>query len=177
MRYSELLAEVHRQLAGQWGAKPDPGADRRFSASVPDWPVFSDTAEALQRLRRHYRLVILSNVDRKSFAGSLPKLGVDFDAVFTAEDIGSYKPDPRNFDYLIARAHEMGFARSDILHTAQSLYHDHASANAAGLASCWIDRRVGAEGWGATTPPQAGVRWDFRFPTLAAMADAREEEN
>jgi 2-haloacid dehalogenase len=176
MLYSELLAGVHRELAARWGVAADEGADRRFGAWVPDWPAFPDTAEALRRLERHYRLVILSNVDRKSFAGSLPKLGVTFEAVFTAEDIGSYKPDSRNFAYLIERLGERGFGQADILHTAQSLYHDHVPAQAAGLATCWIDRRAGAEGWGATMAPPAGVRWDFRFTSLAEMAGARERE-
>ncbi|MBV8456785.1 MAG: haloacid dehalogenase type II [Acetobacteraceae bacterium] len=176
MPYSELLALVRRELAARWGMVADEAADRRFGASVPDWPAFRDTAEALRRLERYYRLVILSNVDRKSFAGSLPKLGVTFEAVFTAEDIGSYKPDARNFTYLIERLRERGFGPGEILHTAQSLYHDHVPAQAAGLATCWINRRAGAEGWGATMAPPAGARWDFRFATLREMAAAREGE-
>jgi 2-haloacid dehalogenase len=176
MLYSELLATVHRELAARWGVVADEAADRRFGASVPDWPAFPDTAEALQRLSWFYRLVILSNVDRKSFARSLPKLGVEFEAVFTAEDIGSYKPDARNFAYMIERLGKRGFGRGDILHTAQSLYHDHVPAQAAGLATCWIDRRAGAKGWGATMAPPAGTRWDFRFATLKEMAAAREGE-
>jgi 2-haloacid dehalogenase len=176
MLYSEMLAAIHRELGARWGVAANEVADRRFGASVPDWPAFPDTAKALQRLSRYYRPAILSNVDRKSFAGSLPKLGVAFEAVFTAEGIGSYKPDARNFAYMIERLSERAFGRADILHTAQSLYHDHVPAQAAGLATCWIDRRAGANGWGATMAPPAGVRWDFRFATLAEMAAAREAE-
>jgi 2-haloacid dehalogenase len=121
--------------------------------------------------------VILSNVDRASFAATLPRLGVAFDAVFTAQDIGSYKPDPRNFAYLVDRLAAMGIAKTDILHTAQSLFHDHAPANAAGLASAWIDRRQDAAGWGATSPPPPGVRYDFRFPSMAGMVQAHQAES
>jgi len=110
------------------------------------------------------------------FAGSLPRLGVAFDLVCTAEDVGSYKPDPRNFAYLIEKLAGVGIARDQVLHTAQSLYHDHAPANAAGLASAWIDRRGGAPGGGATSAPPPGVRYDFRFTTLAEMAAARSAE-
>jgi 2-haloalkanoic acid dehalogenase type II len=176
MLYSALLAAVHRELARGWGVATNEEECALFGASIGDWPAFPDTPDALRRLKPHYRLIILSNVDRASFARTLPRLGVEFDAVFTAEDIGSYKPDPRNFAYLIQKLAEMGIERNQILHTAQSLYHDHASANAAGLASAWIDRRAGAAGGGATKPPPAGVRYDFRFTSLADMAAARAAE-
>jgi 2-haloacid dehalogenase len=172
MRYSELLCDVHAQLARAWGVAPIAAESEAFGASVGDWPAFSDTVAALQYLRQHYKLVILSNVDRASFAATLPRLGVPFDAVFTAEDIGSYKPDPRNFAYLVEHLAPLGLARGDILHTAQSLFHDHAPANAAGLASAWIDRRQDAAGWGATSPPPPGVHYDFRFASMAEMAQA-----
>ncbi len=176
MRYSELLTEVHAQLARAWNVAPLAAESQAFGASVGDWPAFGDTVAALQYLKQHYKLVILSNVDRASFAATLPRLGVTFDAVFTAEDIGSYKPDPRNFAYLVEHLATMGLARGDILHTAQSLFHDHAPANAAGLASAWIDRRQDAEGWGATSPPPPGVHYDFRFASMTEMAQAHRAE-
>jgi 2-haloacid dehalogenase len=120
--------------------------------------------------------VILSNVDRASFAHSQKRLGVAFDAVYTAQDIGSYKPDPRNFEYLLARLAEQGIAPEQILHTAESLYHDHIPAKRFGLATCWIHRRAGQEGHGATRSPEVDVRPDFRFPTLGAMAAAHRAE-
>jgi 2-haloacid dehalogenase len=172
MRYSELLCDVHAQLARAWGVAPVASESQAFGASVGEWPAFGDTVAALRHLKQRYKLVILSNVDRASFAATLPRLGVTFDAVFTAEDIGSYKPDPRNFAYLIEHLAAMGLARGDILHTAQSLFHDHAPANAAGLASAWIDRRQDAQGWGATSAPPPGVRYDFRFASMAEMAQA-----
>lgn len=172
LRYADLLATVHGQLATLWGVAPDAAGDASFGASVGDWPAFPDTAAALQYLKQHYRLVILSNVDRASFARSATRLGVDFDAVYTAQDIGSYKPDPRNFIYLINKLAETGTPREKVLHTAQSLFHDHAPANAAGLASAWIDRRHASGGFGATATPPDGVRWDFRFTSLGDMAEA-----
>jgi 2-haloalkanoic acid dehalogenase type II len=176
MVYSELLAEVHRQLAKQWNIPASPEDHARFGASVPDWPAFPDSPAALQYLKQHYKLVILSNVDRTSFAGSNTRLGVTFDGVYTAQDIGSYKPNPANFRYLLERLTEQGYGKADILHTAQSLFHDHAPAKRCGLASAWIDRRQGQEGWGATMPPPEDAAYDFRFPTLAAMADAHRNE-
>jgi 2-haloalkanoic acid dehalogenase type II len=175
MPYSDVLTAVHVRLARLWGVAADAGADLRFGASVPDWPAFPDTAGALAYLKQHFRLVVLSNVDHGSFAGSLPRLGVAFDAVHTAQDIGSYKPDPRNFRYLLDRLAEQGVTPSRVLHVAQSLFHDHAPANAIGLASAWIDRRHDRTGWGATAAPPAGVRWDFRFRTLEEFAEAHRQ--
>ncbi len=174
--YPELLSRVHGAIAAHFGVAPDPGAAQAFGASIEDWPAFPDSAGALADLKRDYRLVILSNVDRASFAHSQRKLGVAFDAVYTAQDIGSYKPDPRNFEYLLARLAEQGIAREQILHTAESLYHDHVPAKRIGLATCWIHRRAGQAGHGATHRPDTEVHPDFRFPTLAAMAAARRAE-
>jgi 2-haloalkanoic acid dehalogenase type II len=148
----------------------------RFGNSVPEWPAFPDSAESLLYLKQHYRLVILSNVDRESFRGSNRRLGVEFDAIFTAQDIGSYKPDLRNFHYMLERLAGMGIGKGDALHTAQSLFHDHAPARQVGLATAWIDRRHAASGWGATMPPPEGTSWDFRFDSLAAMVEAHRAE-
>ena len=99
--YSDLLAVVHRDLAANLDLDTNEDMDVAFGASVPNWPEFADSAGALAFLSERYRLVILSNVDRTSFAGSNERLKVEFDAIYTAEDIGSYKPDPANFDYLL----------------------------------------------------------------------------
>jgi 2-haloacid dehalogenase len=176
MLYPDLLAQVHRRLARDWGVTVSDAAHVAFGRSVPEWPAFPDTVAALEYLKRYYRLVILSNVDRASFAASNVKLGVRFDAICTAQDIGSYKPDARNFRYLIGAVGRLGFEPRAILHTAQSLYHDHAPAQAAGLASAWIDRRHEQSGWGATRAPEATPAYDFRFQSLAQMARAHGAE-
>ena len=103
------------------------------------------------------------------------KIGVEFDAVYTAEDVGSYKPADANFEYLLAHLKsDLGLERSDVLHTAQSLRHDHAPANRFGLANAWIDRqRLSAGGgWGATERVETLPATDFVFFSLAAMAEA-----
>ncbi|MBI0434728.1 haloacid dehalogenase type II [Roseomonas sp. KE0001] len=176
MLYSGLLANVHRQLADEWGIEPDEAEHLRFGASVPDWPAFPDAAGALAYLKRHYRLAILSNVDRASFAGSAQRFGTAFDIVCTAQDIGSYKPSLRNFEHLLARLAALGHGQGEVLHVAQSLFHDHAPAKRMGLASAWIDRRRHPEGWGAASPPSSGAGYDFRFASLAGLAAAHQAE-
>jgi 2-haloalkanoic acid dehalogenase type II len=172
MAYSDLLAEVHGQLAAEWAVPRDPAEDAAFGRSIADWPAFPDSVEALRYLKQHFRLIILSNVDRTSFKATNERLGVTFDAIYTAQDIGSYKPDPRNFAYLVDRVTQQGTPREKLLHVAQSLFHDHVPAQAIGLPTAWIDRRHNAGGWGATSPVPSGFRYDFRFTSLAELADA-----
>ncbi len=172
MPYPLILARVLRRLAADWGVACRDADAAAFGRSIGGWPAFADSPAALRSLKRHHRLVVLSNVDRRSFAASNARLGVDFDHVFTAEDIGCYKPDPRTFAYLVDRLAADGVAPSDVLHVAQSLYHDHGPARRAGLATCWIDRRAGRTGAGATPPPPAGATADFRFESLAGLVEA-----
>jgi 2-haloacid dehalogenase len=177
--YSDLLAVVHRDLAASLDLDSDDDMDNAFGASVPDWPEFADSPGALAFLAERYRLVILSNVDRTSFAGSNERLKVEFDAIYTAEDIGSYKPDPANFDYLLGHLEDdFDVVADSVLHVAQSLYHDHAPAKAAGLDTVWIDRqRLSAGGeWGATTPIEHPPEPDHVFFSMADMARAIEED-
>ncbi len=139
MIYSDLLQTVHGELAGKWGVESRPGEALAFGNSVKDWPAFDDAPEALAYLKQHYKMVTLTNCDRESYKGSNKRLGFEWDAIYTAQDVGSYKPDRRNFDYLLEHLRaDFGFGKGDILHTAQSLFHDHVPATAYGLATAWI---------------------------------------
>ncbi len=176
--YRDILARVHAKLAERWNLKSTDAMDRAFGLSVGTWPPFPDTVEALAYLKRHYKLVILSNVDRQNFAATNKLLRIDFDAICTAEDIGSYKPDPRNFAYLLNTTAKLGHTKADLLHTAQSLYHDHAPAERADIARCWINRRGDrGTGSGATKAVEQRPTLNFEFPTLSAMAAAHKVES
>ena len=175
--YPDILAGVHASIAREWGVDPDPALARAFGESVPDWPAFPDSAEALRYLKGHFRLVILSNVHRAGFAASNEKLEVEFDAIYTAQDIGSYKPDPRNFHYMLEHLErDFGVTRGGILHTAESLFHDCATARSLGLATAWIHRRAAAGGFGATRAVAEKPDVDFYFTSLGEMADAHRSE-
>jgi 2-haloalkanoic acid dehalogenase type II len=164
-------------MAKHWGLEASESEAAVFGGSVGDWPAFPDSKEALAYLKRHYTLVTVTNCDRESYQGSARRLGEPWDAIWTAQDIGSYKPSPRNFDYLLSHMKdEFGIARQQILHTAQSLFHDLVPATAAGLATAWIDRRKGAAGHGATPPPPGAYRIDFHFGSLAEMVEAHKAE-
>ncbi len=170
--YPQVLAEAMRCTGDELGVAVSDQDAEEFGRSVGQWPAFADSMAALQILAQHYRLIILSNIDRASFAESNEKLGVTFDAIITAEDLGSYKPDPRNFAALIERAGEMEIPTGKLLHVAQSLFHDHVPAKEIGLPTVWINRRHSKPGWGATPDPGGAVTPDWEFTSMAAFAEA-----
>lgn len=169
--YSNVMREVLKAMAAEMRVDAPQLWVERLARSVGEWPPFTDSAEALNKLKRRFKLCILSNVDRMSFAGSNAKLMVDFDLIVTAQDVGSYKPDPRNFEALVSRLGEIGIGRHEILHVAQSLYHDHGPASKMGLPSVWIDRRGDQGGFGATLPPEGQPSYDRAFPSMRAFAE------
>ncbi|KAL2842403.1 hypothetical protein BJY01DRAFT_236001 [Aspergillus pseudoustus] len=174
MAYSQLLTTIHPQLTAQLGlAVPTPEESKQFGESIGTWPAFPDTVHALKRLSRQYKLAVLSNVDRESFAktnaGSLE--GFPFDLIITAQDVGSYKPDLRNFDHMLTAVKEkFDIDPSQVLQTAQSQFHDHHPAHKVGLKSVWIERP------GATMGNLSENIYDWKFDTLGDMADALERE-
>ena len=174
--YEQILTTVYRQMAVHYGITANEADARRFGASVKFWPAFPDTSPALRYLQRYYKLVILSNVDQASFTASQEILDIKFDSVFTAEEIGSYKPDPHNFHFMIRRLQEEGFAKEQILHTAQSIFHDHLPASSVGLDTAWIDRRRGTPGWGATAVPVEVPEVNFHFGSLQELVMAHRKE-
>lgn len=179
MLYTNLLASVHKMLAAKFELRTTEQLDTDFGSSIHHWPAFPDSASALRYLKTQFKLVILSNVSRAGFAASNRKLGVNFDAIYTAEDIGSYKPASANFEYLLERLkQDLGLEKADILHTAQSIYHDHVPARDFGLANAWIDRqRLSETGeWGATARVDVLPKIDFLFFTMQEMADALKVE-
>ena len=105
------------------------------------------------------------NIDDDLFRFSKKLLGVEFDHVFTAQQIGSYKPSHRNFEYLIQH---VGAPQHKILHVAQNLFHDSVPAKEMGLSTVWVNRRQGLSGFGATPPAEAEP--DLTVPDLRALA-------
>jgi hypothetical protein len=100
------------------------------------------------------------------------QLGVAFDRILNAQDIGSYKPSARNFDYMTEKLESLGIQPATLLHTAESLFHDHVPAKREGLPSVWINRRHDRPGWGATPEPSQEWSYDLEFASMRAFADA-----
>jgi len=164
-RYRVVLRDVATEIASFLGVEVDPQENDMFADSIEYWMPFPDTVDALRRLKKHFQLAIVSNIDDALFAHSARHLEVPFDHVITAEQVQSYKPSHNNFLRAIER---IGVARDEILHVAQSLYHDIKPANELGLASVWINRRGDKRGFGATKPAEANP--SLEIPDLATLA-------
>ncbi len=165
--YRAVLASGLRGLGQDLGLAVTDETAAVFGDSVGDWPAFPDSAAALARLKERYRLGVITNCDDDLFALSNRRLGVVFDWVVTAQQAGSYKPDPASFGLAFQR---IEVPRERILHVAQSLYHDHVPAKALGMTTVWIDRRHGRAGAGAT--PLATAAPDLTFADMASFAEA-----
>jgi 2-haloacid dehalogenase len=166
-RYTEVLAAGLRGVAMEFGFTPTEDEAARFSRSVEAWPTFPDSVDALTLLKRRFRLGVITNCDDDLFAASNRRLGVEFDWIVTAEQVGAYKPSEANFLVAFER---IGLPRDRIVHVAQSLFHDHVPAKRLGLTTAWIDRRHDRPGSGAT--PAAQARPDATFPDMASFAES-----
>ena len=162
--YRQVLSDVVRGFGEALGFEPSEEERSSLANSIGDWAPFEDTVDALMALRGRYRLAIISNIDDDLFAKSAPKLGVDFDEIVTAQQVGAYKPSLQNFSMAFER---LGHDPSAVLHVAQSLHHDIAPARELGLACVWVNRRAGRRGTGATAP--ATARPDLEVPDLQTL--------
>lgn len=174
--YKAVLAMTYGRMAAEFGVPASEEDKTKFGDSVGDWPAFADTLDALKRLHKHFKLVILSNVDLVSFKRTLTDQmpGIDFDAIYTAQEIGTYKPDLNNFEYMVSHLEkDHGVKKEDIIHTAQSLFHDHVPAKQFGLVSAWIERGEKGESAIGGKPSDFGDKIDlqWRFKTMGEMAD------
>jgi 2-haloacid dehalogenase len=132
LTYREVLTESMRRL----GAPA--GTEHGLADSLPGWRAFPEVANSLEELRRRgWRLAILSNTDDDFIAASQVRIGVPFDEVVVAQEIGSYKPGHRHWEEFFARTRAR---REGHVHVAASLFHDIAPANELGLRSVWINR-------------------------------------
>jgi 2-haloacid dehalogenase len=163
--YRAVLAGSLGGLADELGIEVTAEELAAFGGSVPGWPAFDDSPDALRRLATRYRLGIITNCDDDLFAASALRLEVPFEWVFTAEQAQDYKPSIAPFVMALTA---IDVPKERVLHVAQSLYHDHVPAKALGLATAWVNRRHDRPGSGAT--PRAEAAPDLEVPDLASLA-------
>lgn len=172
----QVLARIYKAIAAEWGIDIVQGEAESFAQSMSEWEPFPDTIAAIQKLSKHYKLVPLSNCDRGTFARVLsgPFREVKFDAVYLAEDIGSYKPDHRNFEYLLKYVREdFGVAKEEVLMVAHGLSSDHVPTKELGIESAWI-RRETSEAEERVFEGRVAYKW--RWDTLGDFAKDVESE-
>lgn len=164
--YKQVLGGVMESLGAELEFTPAESDLRALPESVGSWPPFPDSVEALQRLQVGFELVILSNIDDDLFAQTETLLGFEFDEVITAQQVGSYKPSTENFHSALER---LQVSRQQVLHVAQSLFHDHEPAKQLGFTTAWINRPSRCPGVGLAPPTQASP--DVELPDLESLAE------
>jgi putative hydrolase of the HAD superfamily len=176
IRFPDALVDVYADLAREFNLPTDHGAAQGFRDSIRVWPAFPDSAEALRRLKGRFRLVAMTNAQRWSLEHMARTLGNPFHDSVTVDDVRAEKPDPQFFHFNRGRQSAHGYVLEDILHVAQSQYHDIGVAKRLGYRTCWIERRKGKKGFGGSPPPEQMTVPDFHFSTLAELADAVDRE-
>jgi putative hydrolase of the HAD superfamily len=175
-RSSKAMESVYLHVAAELGFPADDQCAAAFQRDVLDWPAFDDSIAALKRLRKNFRLVAMTNADRVALSAYAHTLGDPFDDTVCTDDTGVAKPNPQFFAYNRGRQAAFGYKFGEILHTAQSQYHDIGIATELGYATCWIERRQGMKGFGGSPTPDTVTTPSFNFATLAALADAVDAE-
>jgi putative hydrolase of the HAD superfamily len=175
-RYPDDLVPVYGDMARELGLPAGSGIAEGFRDSIKAWPAFPDSVAALKRLRARYRLMAMTNAQRWALDHMAKTLGEPFHDSVTVDEALCEKPDPKFFAFARGRLSVSGIVLEDILHVAQSQYHDIGVARQLGYTVCWIERRRGLEGWGGTQVPPQVTRPDYHFATLAELADAVDAE-
>src|SRR6202795_4656645 len=170
--YRDVLQSVVRSFADRFKFQASSSEIHSLHESVGKWLPFPDTVPALRQLQRRYKLAVISNIDDDLFAETQKHLGVEFDGVITAEQAGSYKPAVSNFQIALRR---LAISPGELLHAAQSIYHDVVPARSLGIATAWVNRKSARPGIGAVRGSAALAsekRADLEVPDLASLATA-----
>ncbi|KAF2429543.1 HAD-like protein [Tothia fuscella] len=182
--YPYILEAVYDRIAGQLGVKTDDSERIAFGRSIGKWKAFPDTVEAMKVLAKHYKLFVLSNVDKASFSRTMagPLKGVHWDGIYTAEEIGSYKPDPANYNFVVDRAKkDFNIEKNELCLVAQSLDLDHVNTTRLGFEpGVWISRYAGKAAMGKNMEElkKAGsgdVNVGATYNSLGELAEAVEK--
>lgn len=137
-KYRDVLSDTAAVLAHRLGKAMGEKKALEFAASVPEWPAFPDSASSLHRLgEMGFRRFILSNVDTDLLQETISRNGFEVDGFVTAEEVRSYKPAHVHWKEFM---HRTGARKGEILHIAQSVYHDIIPAQELGISSAWVNR-------------------------------------
>lgn len=172
--FPDDLGRCYGQIAAQFGLPDTAELRARAVEAVGEASPFPDSAEALTRLDKNYKLIAMTNARRWAFEKYEAKLGFPFWAGFTVDDTGIEKPDPAFFHKVFDHVKATGGAADEILHTAQSQHHDIGISRQLGMTNVWIERRHEQKGYGGTIEPETFTKPDYHFRSLMELADATE---
>lgn len=160
--YKEVLGEATRAWCREFGVPDRDAYAEAIVGSIRAWQPFPDTRPALARARAAgLRLAILSNTDRDIISHTVRQIGLEFDDVVTAEDVGAYKPDLAGFRHLLER---LGEEPADVLHVAFGFRYDIGSAMKLGMRTAWVNRH-------REEPPDPSIVPDHQWRDLWGLAE------
>ena len=163
--YRQVLREVVAGIGLRLDFSPTLAEMEALPNSLTSWNPFPDTVAGLRRLKRRYKLGVISNIDDDLFAASEKKLQVPLDYVVTAQQARTYKPSLNNFHIALEK---MGVTVQQVLHVAESLYHDVVPAKSLGISTVWVNRTTRRGAFGATRP--ADEQPDMQVPDVLSLA-------
>jgi putative hydrolase of the HAD superfamily len=172
--FPDDLVRVYGIIAPKLGLPVGKDYAERLRDSAKTWKAFPDSRQAMAELAKNYRLIAMTNARRWAFEHFSAELGHPFHAAFTADDTGTEKPDPAFFEAVFGFVASEGQSKDDILHVAQSQYHDIGVSRALGMTNCWIERRHDRNGYGGTIAPANFTTPDYHFTSMAGLAEATE---
>jgi putative hydrolase of the HAD superfamily len=175
MPFTAMLDPISARLAPELGIPGLAGEPSPLRRSISSWPAFPDAVEALAALRERYVLVAVTNADRSALDAMAATLGQPFADGVTVDEVGVNKPDPRMFAAALEKLAAAGIGRDEVLHVAQSQYHDIGAAHRLGLETCWVQRRRGRPGYGATPSPAAVTTPDLHVGSMTEVVEALRE--
>jgi len=168
--FTEMLPLIYGAMASEWGMEHSHEAAEGFRDSIRSWPPFPDTIEALEELGERYRLVAVTNADSWALEHMSANMKEPFEERITCDEVGVSKPSPRVFEYVLEKLAPAGVGKKDIIHVAQSQYHDILPASALGFATAWIERRNDKSGFGASPVPERIAESTFYATSMADFA-------
>lgn len=174
--FTGMLPLIYRDMASGWGISFREADAESFRDSIRSWPPFPDTVGALEELGRRYRLVAVTNADAWALGHMSANMGDPFQEWVTCDEVGVNKPSPKVFEYVLEKLAPRGVEKKEVLHAAQSQYHDIAPAAGMGFATMWIERRHGQNGFGATPRPERVVTPTFHATGMADFVRQVREE-
>lgn len=157
--YRQIAAEAFNQVVREQELPLGPEDARSFADSIGTWKPFPDTVAALQTLKQHLGLGIISNIDDDILASTLPLLGVEFDLLMTAQQAQAYKPAPEPFRRALER---LALPADRVAHAAFGFEYDITTATELGFRTVLVRRR-------RTDFPPSPVP-DLEVADLAALA-------
>jgi putative hydrolase of the HAD superfamily len=173
--FPDDLVRVYMVIAPQLGLPAEEKYGVRLRDSASAWQSFPDSAAALAELAKFHKLIAMTNARRWALGHFERQLGSPFFATFTADDTGTEKPDPAFFQKVFDFVASRGDSKDDILHVAQSQYHDIGISRALGVTNCWIERRHAQKGYGGTIEPERFTVPDHHFTSMASLVAAVRE--